>query len=1384
MIPAVKMMDPVMGVDVHMVFIPAPPAPPIPTPLPHPFVGMLMDPGKMSPTGAKVRINNMPAGIAGFNAKAVPPHIPMGAGFVPPPPTNDGELFMGSATVLADGDVLGSMGGQVLTCQTVGIPPPPRKSKPMPLMGLYSPTSSVMSIPAGPPVLVGGPPTITMMAPPVPKGGGGGKAKGKKKMGRLFRNKKAKIKKVKNEEGSSRNEAPTSACTTAGHPVDVATGKVYTDFTDFEINGPIPLKFERIWYSTSVYDGPVGHGWHHSYDWGLNVDTNDESVVVRLNDGRTIRFPFLEVGEEAVSSLDKIRLYKTEDGYFIKDQNQYAYYFKGLQKNQFRPLEKIKNANNFEINFEYNNKFHLQKIIDSTGRNFKIVTDLKGRIQKIEAPHPEKENEQFTIVSFHYDLKGNLARVTDPLGKAFHFKYRGHLLEQETNRNGLSFYFKWDRDDEHAYCTRTWGDGGIYDNQLIYNKKDRITTVTNALGHKAEHHYNKSGLVTKTIDANGAESIKIFDDDQQLIEEIDELGRNTYHSYDERGNRNATTFPDGSVIEMEYDERSQLIWLKDQLGGEWKWAYNENGILVAKSDPLDNPMIFNHEDGRLIELMDGMGNQTIINYDKFHNITEIINPNEGSTKLEYDRLGRNISVTNPNKGTLKRTIDLIGRSKRIYESDGNIRQLNYDAEGNLIRLMDKQKEVKFEYGGFNRMTARIESGTRVEFDYDKEDQLIGIKNEKGYAFRFALDQRGEPVLETGFDEKNIRYIRDLNGRIKSIQRPMGKNSSFVYDSMDRIVGIEHWDASKEQFKFDLAGRLEEAKNASTIVRFERDAIGNIIKENQGEHFVEKEFDISGLSIALRSSKGANISFERNQSGELTGINAQSESGEAKWTSSIQRDLMGLEIQRDLPGGIQSRWKRDKLGRPLEHNVFSGTQEFISRTYKWDFNNLLKEINDLKTGKVTFGHDIFGNLSWAEYPDQVLYKIPDAVGNLFTSQSRKDRRYSPAGQLLECTKFNYTYDVLGNLIQKTSKQGAGSTSYEWNASGMLTSVSKPDGRIVRFEYDALGRRISKTYKDKTTKWIWDGNVPLHEWVESSKGKVRLQSGGMKISNKGSENGIFKIKKRDQKIQIQAANAPPKELVQNSDLITWVFEPGNFSPSAKIVGEEAFSIISDHIGAPTAMFDASGKKVWSCNLNIYGEAINLEGELGDCPFRYPGQYEDVETGLYYNRFRYYDPESGGYISEDPIGLLGGNPSLYAYSSDINTSVDVLGLAACNSASGHLPPLRGMSETQVRKTLQQSGYTQTKVSNSSARNETWDHADGSQVRIHPYGNERTTMRNGNLTPKSGLNAHVHKQNPAGDQLNDKGEVSSNPDETHIGIRNPQDLPAVRNRPHGYGA
>jgi RHS repeat-associated protein len=142
-----------------------------------------------------------------------------------------------------------------------------------------------------------------------------------------------------------------------------------------------------------------------------------------------------------------------------------------------------------------------------------------------------------------------------------------------------------------------------------------------------------------------------------------------------------------------------------------------------------------------------------------------------------------------------------------------------------------------------------------------------------------------------------------------------------------------------------------------------------------------------------------------------------------------------------------------------------------------------------------------------------------------------------------------------------------------------------------------------------------------------------------------------------LQQHLSQGPPSRGTKEAP-ITWLFEPESFSPMAKLVGDEQYSIVTDHLGTPVLMTDAGGKAVWSANIGVYGDLGDLDGERQACPFRWPGQYEDAETGLYYNRFRYYDAESGEYVSQDPTILFGGlNP--YQYVGDPTRGCDPLGL-----------------------------------------------------------------------------------------------------------------------------
>lgn len=1280
-----KHLDTVMGIDTHIVAIPTPVGAPVPTPMPNPYVGIVMEPLDYAPVvGATVLINGLPRAQAGTGSIQISPHLPLGGPLVPPP-TGEGEVFMGSMTVALDGDAQSFLGMPVLTCQSIGMPAPLRP-KGAPPKSLVLPTSSLLAMPMGMPVLIGGPPTISLMglANKAAFAGLGklGKMvrKAQRGQGALGRSMRALTRRANAaaEKLAERlklgpkamNRVSRAVCTVTGHPVDVATGKVFTDHVDLALPGPLPFTFERVWYSSSTYRGPLGHGWHHSYDAALYVQ--DDVILHRASDGRQIAFPPVKAGEEHFLPSERLTLLRETNGYAIRTSDRLLLHFRDVGRDDREyALTAIAHPAGHHIVLRHDARGRLTELEDSAGRVLRFVSDDHGRIREIHAPHPDTREQHVLMLRYAYDERGNLSEVRDALGHSATFAYRGHLLSKETDRNGLSFYFEYDAANEHARCTRTWGDGGIYDHKLSYDVARGITTVTNSLGYKTQHEH-RDGLVVRTLDANGGISRSEYDEDDRLLARTDQLGHVTRYSYDDRGNLIGNIGPDGAQFILSYDEQDRCVAVVDANGGSWRFSYDAQGRLVQRANPLGQGIGYRYAGAFVQAVIDPTGLPTHVAFDAAGNLTRIELPDGAIHQFEFDQLGRLTTRIDAAGNRERRSYDLLGRLTLLVEPDGNRRELRYDAEGNVVRAADAQRDVHFSYQGMGRLRSRREAGTTVSFEYDTEEQLTAITNEHGHVYAFELGPTGEVRVEKGWDGVRRSYDHDLAGRIRQIKRASGSSSEYFHNPAGRVVEVKHSDGSKESYAYRPDGALIKAQNASCTLQFIRDALGRHTRELQGEHWVSSEYDPRGHRIHMTSSLGAAQRITRNAIGDVMSLRHERQNHDAKFEVHIARDLRGLEVERSLPGGIRSRWLRDQLGRPQQHQLSAGSFVQREREYRWDVSDRIRLIFDSQYGTARFGHDPTGSLALAQYDNGGgrELRMPDAVGNLFRSEDRSDREYGPAGQLLKSIDskghiYRYTYDADGNLISKTRNDHE-RWRYCWDVDGTLKTVVRPDGSEVSFNYDPLGRRISKTYRGQTTRWIWDGNVPLHEWVEGDLQQACL----IKQTNLANDSVTLR---REAELSAHLTRGPPQ---RGSRLqpITWLFEPESFTPLAKLVGDQQLSIICDHLGTPIAMHDATGAEVWSTQLGTWGDLRNQkQGTAQDCPFRWPGQYEDAETGLYYNRFRYYDPHRGQYVSQDPIGLLGGD-ALYSYVHDPLCWKDPLGLAPIASWNAFQRQYRG--------------------------------------------------------------------------------------------------------------
>ena len=571
--------------------------------------------------------------------------------------------------------------------------------------------------------------------------------------------------------------------------------------------------------------------------------------------------------------------------------------------------------------------------------------------------------------------------------------------------------------------------------------------------------------------------------------------------------------------------------------------------------------------------------------------------------------------------------------------------LTYDGIDNLLAYKDDHQEVEYGYEGMWKLTRRKDARGVICFLHDREERLLEIINEKGEHYAFAMDGAGNVLQEEGFDGGVRKYVRDRAGRVIKETLPSGKFKEYEYDRCGRVTRVTHdYDKAEEQtYDYYASGRLAEARNEHAIVSFRYDNMGLPVEERSNEHVIKRTYDRSGQIATLTSSLGADLTYERNEFGELTCFSAGLAEAPGRFESRHEYDSLGFELERMLPGGVTQSFAYDDIGRLIDSKTRQSSKVRRERKYHWGSADRLLKTEDNRFGTTTYEYSPTGHLQKAVYADgREEYRLSDKAGNLFDDPDRKLRKYLRGGKLEQSGEWRFVYDRDGQLVEKYKGSGKWWDSkserwrYIWNQNGTLKEVRPPGGGDFAFDalftYDALGRRLSKDAIGITC-WLWNGNVPLHEWTSSQS---------------RNENG---------------------EIEENQkDLRTWLFEEESFVPLALFQDGKAYSIVTDHLGTPVEAYNEKGEEVWYRRLDMNGKVIEERSmnytsykDYIKIPFLFQGQYYDEEIKLAYNRFRYYDPQMGRYISEDPIRFDSGQINLFTYVKDTNVWMDIWGLTA---------------------------------------------------------------------------------------------------------------------------
>jgi len=1286
---AAKHFDPQLGIDIHMYVFPPVPAP---VPLPTPHIGIVLDPFDYIPIiGGTVHVNGIKRATAGTGGLDI--HIPMGAfhpAFLPKLPTGpqtDDELFMGSLTVAADGDPFSKLAMPVLDCNFVGLVPPfrlrkPKKTKP----SLTLPTAINLAIPTN--VFVGGAPTISLMAMAM-KGAF-------KLLGPVFKRGAQAFKKLRQKVFGNMKPGFLKCKVLRAEPVDIRAGSVSVTHEDFVIPGRLPLAWTREYGSNNPYSGACGPGWETPADIRLELDP-DGSVLFYSSEGIAV-FPHAPNApglEHAVREfVDGARLYAQDDEWRVRTKDGLRYAFARPAGNvmaltqQLLPIQRIEDACGNAWRFERSGK-DLVRIVESgtvdavsgqalQGR-FLQVTSRQGRIEVLEL-HDPATGRNHPLVRYEYNDAGDLVAAFDPLDAPRTFDYRQHKMVRHTDRLGLSFHYAY---DDQWRVIHAWGDGGLYNYRFAYDDLLGDVEVTDSLGHTSLVKFDEHRLPLCEIDPLGGVTVFEYDEVGRTTAVVDPEGLRTEFAYDARGNLLQLTRPDGSTLQTQYDADDGPIAVIDPLQASWQQRRDEHGLLVEQTSPLGARSTYTHDPhGQLVAHTDALGAVTALHYDRHGQLQAIVDPLGARSTFQHDALGRLLEQTDAAQQRTRYDYDAKGRLLSVVQHGGSTVRAAYDAEDQLIRYTDETGAVtQLAYVGLGQIARRLQpDGHLIQYEYDSEEQLTAVINQRGERYLLQRDALGRIVEEVDYWGQARHYCYDAGGRLTQTRDPLGQVIAHATDPLGRITRKtlpcpdrpgQH---VEECFGYDARGQLIELRNAHRQIKRGFDLEGRLVEENQDGFVIANTFDALGQRIGRTTSAGNRLACAFDLRGQLHSITINDDA-----PIRIERDALGRAVTERLSPQLQRQLRYDERGLLTAQAVLKDEAPLFDTSYAYDTVGNLIERCDSEHGIDRYTYDPMGRiLAHTDPRGKLTNFLNDPAGDRLRTRVYAKRQQQVVGGEPQPDAWTregdyggqrYVFDRAGNLVRRGDAHSAGSEDeraleLRWDANHRLIESWK-DGATTRYGYDPLGRRVFKRNPTHTTWFYWDGDALLGEVShEDARNEAHAPvSDGLVVD-------LFAARQR--KRVFEGLHRQVRE---------YVYYPGSFVPLAlvdkrrkqaaesidtseltAVETQQASKVFHYHVdpnGCPTRLTDTAGKIVWSVSYAAWGEVTQVRTAEVDNPLRFQGQYLDAETGLHYNRYRYYDPMAGQFAGQDPIGLHGGE-NIYAYDLNPISWIDPLGLS----------------------------------------------------------------------------------------------------------------------------
>lgn len=893
--------------------------------------------------------------------------------------------------------------------------------------------------------------------------------------------------------------------------------------------------------------------------------------------------------------------------------------------------------------------------------------DASGRV--VEQVNPEG-------LSYTYTYEKNSVTVTDSLNRreVLHTEGEGGLkrVVREERADGSTLYREFDNAGRLTAQADAAGRRTEYRLNVASGNVDAIVLPD---GRTTQFYYNSQRQLTDTVYPDGTENTLKYDDAGRLVQETTRSGEVTRYVYDKPLSERPSAVQDatGSTKHLVWSRYGQLLTFCDCSGYETRYEYDRFGQMTAihHEEGLSVYQTYDNR-GRLVSRRGGQGHETQYEYNTAGDLTATVLPDGSRSETQYDVRGNAVNVT----------------------LDGLTRKMAYDAAGRVTQLTN-------------------ENGSHHTFDYDVLDRLTQQTGFDGRTQRYEYDPTGKLTRSKDGSFVSLWHYDDAD-RITHRTINGVPAEQWRYDEHGRLAELSHLSEGYSvviHYRYDSRGRL--VSERQTVHNPETD-------ELLWQHETKRAYSKQGLMNRFRPDNLPPVEWLTYGSGYLAGMKL-GDTPLVEFTrdrlhrETLRRFGSGAEAYEQttiftVAGQLQNQYTPlPQLSLDYGWDAAGGLERIsgMHRTREYGYSGSGRLTNIILTE---------GN-SRVEIPYET-----DAAGNRVEEKALREARglaeRFPDNRITEDLHYLYRYDESGSLMEKCTSVPAGAIRsgnekthhYRYDSQHRLVhyrlthGFSNRDITESRYVYDATGRRVCRMvwqckrlatntlyeeYDDiprqpEMTWYGWDGDRLTTTQTQA----VRIQT----VYHPGSFTPLLRIETETaaltkmhrrslaEKLQQDTGITFPAELVAqlnglevelkrgklSEESQQWLAQCGLIQEQLEVLVEPEFTperkihlYHCDHRGLPLALINSRGEAVWRAEYDEWGNQL-MEDNPNNLQqlIRLPGQQYDKETGLCYNRYRYYDPLQKRYITQDPIGLKGGW-NLYKYPLNPMQGIDPLGL-----------------------------------------------------------------------------------------------------------------------------